>query len=292
MPCPSSVATLAQVTLESTLRPDRSTQAVAATRFLDLHRPGTPLLLPNPWDHGAAKLFASLGFEALATTSSGFAASRGHLDGQMSREESLAHAAELAAAVDIPVSADLENGFADDPEGVAQTIELAIEAGLAGASIEDWSRAGEKYPVELATERIAAAAEVAHAGPVHLVLTARADDGFHGVNDLGDTVTRLQGFQEAGADVLYAPALADLDAVRTVVSEVDRPVNVLAFAGMPSVAELAAAGVARISIGGAFAYAAYGAAADAATELLERGTFGFRENAGAGRAALRRALDA
>lgn len=284
------VATLGPVTSDSAARPERSAQADAAARFLELHRPGTPLLLPNPWDVGSAKLFASLGFEALATTSSGFAASRGHFDGHLSRDDSIAHAGELVAAVDVPVSADLENGFADDPEGVAETIALAVDAGLAGASVEDWSRAGEKYPVGLATERVAAAAEAAHSGPVRLVVTARADNGFHGVDDLADTIDRLQRFQEAGADVLYAPALTDLDAVRTVVAAVDRPVNVLAFAGMPTVAELASVGVARISIGGAFAYTAYGAAAAAATELLEAGTFGFRAGAGEGRAALHPAL--
>lgn len=282
------------MTPESAVKTDRTTQTEQARRFLELHRPGDPLLLPNPWDVGSARLFESLGFAALATTSSGFAASVGRLDGQVPRDEVLEHCAALVTATDLPISADLEHCFADDPEGVAETIRLALDAGLAGASVEDYSGDPTRgmYPVDLATERVAAAAEAAHAGPVHLVLTARADNGFHGITDLADTVTRLQRFQEAGADVLYAPALTDIDAVRTVVTEVDLPVNVLAFHGMPPVAELAEAGVARISIGGAFAYAAYGTAVAAASEFLLRGTYGFQDSSGEGRNATLGAFDA
>lgn len=262
-------------------------QIAAAEHFAALHVPGEPLLMPNPWDLGSARLFESLGFAALGTTSSGFAASLGRLDGQVSRDEALAHGAAMAAIVEVPVSADLEHGFGDEPEAVAETMRLAATTGLAGVSIEDFTGDHDRgmYPIDLAVARVEAAAAAAHDGEVHLVLTARADNGFHGIHDLADTITRLQRFAEVGADVLYAPALANLDEVRAIVSSVDKPVNVLASTGMPSVAELAEAGVARISIGGAFAYAAYGTAVGAASELRFRGTFGFRDNAQEGRSA-------
>ena len=255
-----------------------------ADRFLSLHRSDPPLLIPNPWDRGSAMLLASLGFQALATTSSGFAATLGRLDGMVTREEALAHAAEIVDAVDVPVSADLENGFADDPDDVAETVRGAIEAGLAGCSIEDFS--GRKtdtiYDAGKAAERVAAAAEAAHSGDRKLVLTARAENYVHNRFDLPDTIARLQSFQEAGADVLFAPGVRELDEIRELVSSVDLPVNVLAMPGMPSVAELAEAGVSRISVGGAFAFAAYGAAATAGRELLESGTYGFWETAAKG----------
>jgi 2-methylisocitrate lyase-like PEP mutase family enzyme len=251
------------------------------TTFLDLHIPGTPLLMPNPWDAGSAKLLSALGFEALATTSSGFAATLGRLDGSVTRDEAIEHSRVIVQATELPVSADLENGFADDPDGVAETIRLALGAGLAGCSIEDWS--GEAiYGHQQAVERVAAAAQAAHAGDAHLVLTARAENHIHGVDDLGDTLTRLLAFQEAGADVLYAPGLTKIDDIREVVTSVDRPVNVLALPGAPPVAELAEAGVGRISIGGGFAYVAMGAVVAAAKELREQGTYGFWETAGAG----------
>jgi 2-methylisocitrate lyase-like PEP mutase family enzyme len=251
------------------------------TTFLDLHIPGTPLLMPNPWDAGSAKLLSALGFEALATTSSGFAATLGRLDGSVTRDEAIEHSRVIVQATELPVSADLENGFADDPDGVAETIRLALGAGLAGCSIEDWS--GEAiYGHQQAVERVAAAAQAAHAGDAHLVLTARAENHIHGVDDLGDTLARLLAFQEAGADVLYAPGLTKIDDIREVVTSVDRPVNVLALPGAPPVAELAEAGVGRISIGGGFAYVAMGAVVAAAKELREQGTYGFWETAGAG----------
>ena len=203
----------------------------------------------------------------------------------MTRDEALAHSAALVAAVpDTPVSADLENGFADDPAGVAETVRLAIETGLAGCSIEDFARAPDDpiYDAGLAAERVAAAAEAAHAGPVHLVLTARAENLLHGRNDLADTIARLQAYQEAGADVLYAPGLQTLDDIRSVVSSVDRPVNVLALPNAPTIAELASVGVRRVSVGGAFAYVALGAVVEAARELREDGTYGFWKGAGAG----------
>ncbi len=240
-----------------------STQAQLAERFLELHHGTSPLLMPNAWDAGSAKLLASLGFAALATTSSGFAATLGQLDCTITRDEALANSAELVAAVDLPVSADLENLYADDLEGVAQTVRLAIETGLAGCSIEDYTgRADEPiYSLELAKERVAAAAAAAHAGPVHLVLTARAENHLRGNPDLADTIARLQAYQEAGADVLYAPSITKLADLRSLVTSVDRPVNVLALPGVPSVGDLASIGVARVSVGGAFAFAALGALA-------------------------------
>jgi 2-methylisocitrate lyase-like PEP mutase family enzyme len=267
-------------------------QSEKAARFLDLHRPGNPLLLPNPWDQGSARLLASLGFHALATTSSGYAATLGRLDGSVSRDEALAHAAAVVAATELPVSADLENCFADDPAGVARTVALAVEAGLAGCSLEDFTDgdAGPIYDIGPATERVAAAAEAAHAGPVRLVLTARAENYLHGRPDLADTITRLQAYQAAGADVLYAPGLTSLADIRQVVTAVDRPVNVLAVAGAPSVGELAEAGVSRVSVGGAFAFAALGALVDAATELRDQGTYSYLARTAAGRRAIQDAV--
>ena len=260
--------------------------------FLALHHESRPLLMPNPWDVGSAKLFASLGFKALATTSSGFASTLGRLDGSVTREEALAHGAAIAAATDLPVSADLENLFADEPEGAAQTVRLAIDAGLAGCSIEDYSGHDDQpiYDAGFAAERVAAAAEAAHAGPRPFVLTARSENYLHGRRDLDDTIARLQAYQEAGADVLYAPGLRDLDEIRRLVDSVDRPVNVLALPGSPSVADLAEAGVSRVSVGGAFAFAALGGAVAAARELLEQGTYSYSELAGTGREAARAAF--
>jgi 2-methylisocitrate lyase-like PEP mutase family enzyme len=263
-----------------------------ASRFLSLHRRGEPLLLPNPWDQGSAKLLAWLGFQALATTSSGFAATLGRLDGSVARDDMLAHAASIVQATGLPVSADLENGYADDPEGVAETLRLAVDAGLAGCSVEDFSgRQGAPiYDAGLAAERVAAAAEVAHRGSLRLVLTARAENYLHGRPDLDDTIDRLQAYQEAGADVLYAPGLSRLEDIRRLVASVDRPVNVLARAGAPAVPELADAGVSRVSVGGAFAFAALGAAVRAARELREAGTYAFLEGAGLGLEAARSAF--
>jgi 2-methylisocitrate lyase-like PEP mutase family enzyme len=268
-----------------------TTQTEKAEQFLDLHRPGSPLLLPNPWDPGSAKLLVSLGFQALATTSSGFAATLGRLDGSVSRDEALAHAAEIVAATDLPVSADLENAFADDPAGVAQTITLAAQTGLVGCSVEDYTGHDDQpiYNIGLAAERIAAAAEAAHAGPARLVLTARAENHLYGRLDLADTIARLQAYQEAGADVLYAPGLTSQADLRQVVSAVDRPVNVLAVAGAPSVGQLAEAGVSRVSVGGSLAFAALGALVEAATELRDRGTYGYLALSMAGRQAVGRA---
>ena len=267
-------------------------QAVKAERFLALHHGDRPLLMPNPWDAGSARLLAWLGFEALATTSSGSAAALGRLDYAVTRDEALANAAAIVEAVDLPVSADLESCFADAPEGVADTVTRAIAAGLAGCSVEDFTgrRDDPIYDVELAAERVAAAAEAAHRGPVHLVLTARAENLLHGRMDLPDTIRRLQRYQEAGADVLFAPGVSSTEDIRAVVSSVDRPVNVVARAGCPTVAEMEQLGVSRISVGGAFAFAALGALAEAGRELREQGTYGYLQHTRTGLEAVRAAF--
>jgi 2-methylisocitrate lyase-like PEP mutase family enzyme len=269
--------------------PAVSTQADRAAAFLARHHGPTPLLIPNPWDPGSARILASLGFEALATTSGGFAATLGRLDGSVTRAEAIEHATVIVAATDLPVSADLENGFADDPAGVAETIRLALHAGLSGCSVEDHcpAGAGPIYEPGLARDRVAAAADVAHGGPVHLVLTARAENHLYGAGDLADTIARLQAYQEAGADVLYAPGLTRAEDIRAVVTSVDRPVNVLARPGCPPVGELGALGVARISVGSAFAQVALAAYAEAALELKDAGTYGWLDRAAEGSARIR-----
>jgi 2-methylisocitrate lyase-like PEP mutase family enzyme len=248
--------------------------------------------MPNPWDSGSAKLLASLGFEALATTSSGFAATLGRLDGSVTRDEVLTHASALVEATDVPVSADFENGFADDPQDVAANVALAKATGLAGCSVEDFTRHADDpiYDREVAAARVAAAVGTAHAGPVHFVITARAENHLHGVDDLADTIARLQAYEEAGADVLFAPGVYDLDDIRRVVTSVDRPVNVLPRLGGPTVAELASVGVARISVGGSFAFAALGAVVEAARELVDDGTYGYRDRTVVGLKAARAAF--
>ena len=266
-----------------------TSQPEKAARFLELHRPGDPLLMPNPWDSGSAKLLASLGYQALATTSGGFAATLGRLDGNVTRAEAIAHATTIVAAVDLPVSADLENCFADHPEGVAETVRFAVAAGLAGCSVEDWSGT-ELYAADLARDRVAAAVEVAHGGDLHFVLTARCENYLRNRPDLAATIARLQSFQEAGADVLYAPGITDLADIRSMVASVDRPVNVLAMPSVPPVEDLAAAGVARVSVGSAFANVALGAVVQAASELKEKGTYAFLSLAAEGSAAARSAF--
>ena len=260
-----------------------------AAAFLELHVPGTPLLMPNPWDIGSARLLVSLGFRALATTSSGHAASLGRLDGAVTREEAIAHAASIVAAVDVPVSADLEHGFFDEPDDVAETAELAVAAGLAGFSIEDSTGVADDpiYEPALATERVAAAVEAAG---TDAVVTARTELYLHDRRDLDEVITRLQSYAAAGAHVLFAPGVVDLEEIRTLVSSVDKPVNVLAMPGCPPVAALAEAGVARVSVGGAFAFAAYGALVEAATELRDGGTYGYRDRATVGGRAVRDAF--
>jgi 2-methylisocitrate lyase-like PEP mutase family enzyme len=269
-----------------------ASQADKAERFLGLHQPEVPLLMANVWDAGSARLVASLGYRALATTSSGHAATLGRLDGSVTRDEALAHAATIVAATDLPVSADLENAFADDPAGVAETFELALATGLAGASVEDSRRDLDPpiYELELAIERVAAAVEVAHRGPVRLVVTARAENFLFGRRDLDDTIARLQAYERVGADVVFAPGIRDVDSIRRIVGSVDRPVNVLVGPGAPTVAELGELGVSRISVGGAFAFDAYGALIEAASELRDAGTYGFGERARAGHRAVGQAF--
>lgn len=252
--------------------------------FRSLHVPGRPLLVPNPWDVGTARLFVSLGFAALATTSSGHSATMGRLDGGMSRDDVLTHAAELVDAVEVPVSADLENGFGHSPDAVSATVLAAVSVGLAGCSIEDYSGEPDNpfYEVASAADRIRAAAEAARAGE-GIVLTARAENFVRGNPDIADTITRLQAFQEAGADVLYAPGVAEPSDLRSLLAAVDRPVNVLVRPGLAPVAELARLGVARISVGGAFSQLAIGAVTRAARELVDDGTYGFLDLAAEGR---------
>lgn len=243
-----------------------------AADFLALHTPGAPLLQPNAFDVGSAKVLEALGFKATATTSSGAAGTVGKLDGQLTRAEVLDHCRALSEAVSIPVAADYENGFADDPSDVADSVRLASDTGLAGLSIEDWSGSAI-YEHALAVERVRAAAEAAHAGPNPLVLTARAENLLHGVDDLADSIARAQAFQEAGADVIFVTGIRTIEQVRAVVTSVDVPVNVLVLAGCPTVAEIAEAGAARISIGGSLMYAAYAAVIAAANEFKHDGTY-------------------
>jgi 2-methylisocitrate lyase-like PEP mutase family enzyme len=267
----------------SIVKPDRSeamrSQAEKGQVFRELHqRPGT-FVIPNPWDIGTARLLEKTGYEALATTSVGYAFSVGRQDHGITRDEMIEHARELAAATDLPVSADLENGFGDDPDTVAETVRMAGGAGLAGCSIEDsTNRDGDPiYPFALAVDRVRAAVEAARALSFPFTLTARAENHLHGRNDLKDTIRRLQAFQEAGADVLYAPGITSMDDISTLIKSVDRPVNVLA--GMQGthfdLATLSAAGAKRISVGGALTRVALGAFLLAAREMKDSGTFGF-----------------
>ena len=257
------------------------TQTEKARAFQALHQRDRAFIIPNPWDVGSARLLATLGFEALATTSAGYAFSVGQRDNTIGRERMIEHVAAIASATDLPVSADLENGFGDDAETVAETIRLGAAAGLSGSSIEDSTGRPDRpiYEIEHAVERVRAAAEAAHALPFPFTLTARVENYLVGRPDLEDTIRRLQRYQEAGADVLYAPGLAAKDDIVAVVRSLDRPVNVLmGLQGVQlGVAELSEIGVRRISIGSALARAAYGAFLEAAREMRDRGTFSFAE---------------
>ena len=234
--------------------------------------------MPNPWDLGSARILASMGFPALATTSLGLAASLGKVDQSVTRDELLLHVATIAAAVDLPLNADAERCFADDLTGVAETVSLLAEAGAAGCSIEDYDPArGAIADIEVAAERVAAAAEAAHRHG--MLLTARAENALYGVDDIEDTAGRLRAYREAGADVLYAPRLTDPEQIRRVVDATDAPVNVLAMRHGPSIPELEALGVRRVSTGGPLARAAYGALRRAAEELLGPGTSTYQDDA-------------
>lgn len=255
------------------------TQAEKAQRFRTLHQRAGAFLLPNPFDVGTARLLAQLGFEALATTSAGYAFSRGLMDGAVGRDAMMAHVAEIAKATDLPVSGDLENGYGHAPEVAAETIRMAAEHGLVGGSIEDASgdTSAPIYEMAHAAERIRAAAETARSLPFPFTLCARAENYLHGRPDLENTIERLQAYQDAGADVLYAPGLTTSEEISTVVHAVDRPVNVLV--GMPGLAlnleQLSALGVRRLSTGSALARAALGAFLRAAHEMTDHGTFSF-----------------
>jgi 2-methylisocitrate lyase-like PEP mutase family enzyme len=255
--------------------------------FRSLHRRESAFIIPNPWDRGSARLLAHLGFKALATTSMGYAFSDGQCDGTVDRDDMLAHVAVIAAATDLPVSADLEKGFGDDPKTAAETIRLAGDAGVVGGSIEDATGDPDRpiFEVEHAAERIRAAAEAARSLPFTFTLTGRAENYLWGRPDLADTIRRLQAYQDAGADVLYAPALATKDDIAAVVSSLDRPVNVLmGLQGVQlSLAELSALGVKRVSVGSSLCRAALGALLRAAREMRESGTFAFAGEAASSR---------
>jgi 2-methylisocitrate lyase-like PEP mutase family enzyme len=254
-----------------------SAQIDRRDRFRALHLEGL-FVMPNAWDIGSGRLLASLGFEALATTSSGHAASLGRADQDVSRDELLRHVEAIAAAVDLPLSVDAERCFADDAAGVAQTVELIAAAGAAGCSIEDYDPATRSIDaLDVATERVAAASEAA--GKHGLVLTARAENHLYGIDDLADTVERLLAYSDAGADVVYAPGLVDRDQIERLVMAVEAPVNVLAMRGCPSIPELDALGVRRVSTGGGLARAAYGALIAAGDELQTMGTYTYLDSA-------------
>jgi len=260
-----------------------STQAKRAAAFRALHERDHAFIIPNPWDVGTARILAHLGFEALATTSAGYAFSVGQRDNTIGREQMMEHVRSIVSATDLPVSADLENGFGDDPQTVAETIRLAGETGLAGGSIEDSTarRDDPLYDLGLAVERVRAAVEAARSLPFPFTLTARAENYLVGRPDLGDTIRRLQAYQEAGADVLYAPGLTSREDIVAVASSVDRPVNVvMGLQGVQlSLAELSDIGVKRVSVGSALSRAALGAFLRAAREMRESGTFTFAEDA-------------
>ena len=270
-----------------------ATQAERAESFRALHAREGAFIIPNPWDAGSARLLAALGFEALATTSAGYAFSLGRMDGMVTLAPMIAHCRALCAATDLPVSADLENCFADDPNEAANTILLAAEAGVVGASIEDYSNDASKpiYDFGLAVERVHAAVEAARSLGFPFTLTARAENLLRGRPDLDDTIRRLQAFEKAGADVLYAPALTTLDQVRAVTGAVSKPVNVLAPAlkGV-TLAQLAEAGAKRVSIGGALARAAIAALLRAGREMRDQGSFGWTSDLASG-ADIKKLLD-
>jgi 2-methylisocitrate lyase-like PEP mutase family enzyme len=251
--------------------------------FRALHERDRAFIIPNPWDIGSARLLAHTGFEALATTSAGYAFSVGKADNTITRDEMIAHVAAIAAATNLPVNADLENGYGDSPKEAAETIRLAGRAGACGGSIEDATGKADHpiYELAHAVDRIGAAAEAARALPFTFTLTARAENYLNGRADLKDTIKRLQAYQEAGANVLYAPGLTSKEDIAVIVSSVDRPVNVLAgLANAPlTLADLSGLGVRRVSIGSLFSRAAYGAAIRAANEMRERGTFTFADQA-------------
>jgi 2-methylisocitrate lyase-like PEP mutase family enzyme len=254
-------------------------QEEKANAFRALHGGPGAFVIPNPYDAGTARILAGLGFEALATTSAGCAFGLGRRDGAITRDEAMAHSRAIVEATPLPVSADLESGFGDVPETVAETVRLAADTGLVGCSIEDATGDPERpiYELAQAVERVAAAVEAARSLSFPFTLTARAENFLHGRPDLDDTISRLQAYEAAGADVLYAPGLREVEPIRTLCGAVSRPVNVLASLGPSplSVEQIAAAGARRISVGGALSRVALGAFLEAARELKERGSFTF-----------------
>jgi len=262
-------------------------QAEKAQLFKSYHEANEIFVMPNPWDIGSARLLALAGFKALATSSAGYAFTLGQPDNSVGREQMMLHLADIAAATDLPVSADLENGFGDAPEEAAETIRQAAAAGVVGGSIEDATgRADEPiYPFELAVERVRAAAEAARALPFPFTLTARAENYLVGRADLDDTIRRLQAYQEAGANVLYAPGLKTREEIASVVRSVNRPVNALMGlqGALLSVDDLASIGVRRVSVGGSLARAAFGALLRAAHEIRDHGTFNYSGEAVSGK---------
>jgi 2-methylisocitrate lyase-like PEP mutase family enzyme len=247
------------------------TQAEKGEAFAALHR-GEPFVIPNPWDAGSARVLAGLGFSALATTSSGFAFTLGRPDGGAMLEDVVAHVALVDGATELPISVDLENGYGAEPEAAARAIAAVAGAGAVGGSIEDWDQAGHLYEPTHAAERIAAAAEAARALPFPFVLTARAENHIRGNPDLDDTIARLQAYEAAGADVLYAPGLRATEEIRAVCAAVGKPVNVLATPRL-TFAEMTEAGAQRVSVGGALTWTAANALAEAATAIRDRGDF-------------------
>jgi 2-methylisocitrate lyase-like PEP mutase family enzyme len=259
-------------------------------RFRALHEREQLFVMPNPWDAGSARLLGAAGFEALATTSAGFAWTLGKLDQQVTRDELVAHVADLARATSLPLNVDSERCYPDDSGGVARTVGLLADVGASGCSIEDYDPAtGRIDDVGLAAERVRLAAGAAHDLEDPLVLTGRCENHIRGVDDLDDTISRLLAYRDAGADCVYAPGLTDLDQIRTVVEAVGVPLNVLALPGGPAISELAAAGVRRVSVGSLLASAAYGALVRGARELSEEGTSRYAE-AGVSGAELKAAL--
>jgi 2-methylisocitrate lyase-like PEP mutase family enzyme len=246
-------------------------QAQKAATFQELHA-GEPFVIPNPWDAGSARVLAALGFKALASTSSGFAFTLGRLDGNVTLDEVIEHAAVLDRATDLPVSVDLENGYGAEPESAALAITRVAEAGAVGGSIEDYDRGGVIYEPPHAAERVAAASEAARALAFPFTLTGRAENHIRGNPDLDDTIARLQAYDEAGADVLYAPGLRTIEEIRAVCEAVSKPVNVLAVPGL-AMAQLVEAGAQRVSVGGALTWVAASAMAAAAVEIRDDGDF-------------------
>jgi 2-methylisocitrate lyase-like PEP mutase family enzyme len=261
-----------------------TTQAEKCQQFAQLHQQAGGFVIPNPWDAGSARILQGLGFKALATTSAGFAFTSAKVDGQVTLEEKLAHCQSLCEATDIPINADFENGFADDPATVYQNVLKVAATGVAGCSIEDYSRDGNRiYPLDLAVERVQAAVEAVATLGMPFQLTARAENLLRGINDLDNTIQRLQAYQSVGANVLYAPGLKTLEQLKNVTDEISRPFNVLSvFFRDTTVDDFVAVGAKRISLGGALTWASIKPLLDAGKEMLEKGSFNWTKQLASG----------